>query len=245
MDFSRPPRIRQFFATAPTPCPYVAGLAEQKLVLELKTEDAGAFFGELSRAGFRRSHGLAYKPTCKGCNSCVPVRIPVDDFEDTRSLRRIRKRNTDLTAHERPPKATEEQFNLFKRYLTRRHGESDMAEMGWQDYRAMVEDSPIDSAIIEHRSANGILEAAVLIDLADDSLSAVYSFFDPDQARRSLGVYMVLELVRRAKQLGLSHVYLGYWIAGSATMDYKRRFPGLEAMEGAVWLPAQPETPSE
>ena len=241
MDFSRPPHIRQFFATSPTPCPYVAGLAEQKLVLELKTEDAGAFFGELSRAGFRRSHGLAYKPTCKGCNSCVPVRIPVDGFEDSRSLRRIRNRNSDLTAHERPPKATEEQFILFKRYLTRRHGESDMAEMGWRDYRAMVEDTPIDSAIIEHRGENGLPEAAVLIDLADDSISAVYSYFDPDQPRRSLGVYMVLDLVRRAQKLGLSHVYLGYWIEGSATMDYKRRFPGLEALEDAVWRPIEAE----
>ncbi|MGZ0189503.1 MAG: GNAT family N-acetyltransferase, partial [Alphaproteobacteria bacterium] len=131
--------------------------------------------------------------------------------------------------------ATEEQFILFKRYLTRRHGESDMAEMGWRDYRAMVEDTPVDSALVELRRPDGHLMAACLIDLAEDSLSAVYSFFEPDEAKRSLGKYVVLELVRRAQDLGLAHVYLGYWIEGSATMDYKRRFPGLEAYRQGQW----------
>lgn len=235
MDFSRPQRIRQFFATAPTPCPYIAGRSEQKLVIELRTEDAGRFFGELARAGFRRSHGLAYKPTCQGCNACVPVRIPVAGFTPSRSLRRIVARNQDLVAAERPPAATEEHFRLFKRYLAQRHGESDMAEMGWRDYRAMVEDTTIDSALVEQRGTDGTLLAVCLIDLADDSLSAVYSFFDPSAAKRSLGKYVVLELMRRAGELGLDHVYLGYWIEGSATMDYKRRFPGLEAFRDGVW----------
>lgn len=237
MDFSRPQRIRQFFATAPTPCPYIAGKSEQKLVIELRTEDAGRFFGDLSRAGFRRSHGLAYRPTCRDCTACVPVRIPVQGFAPTRSLRRINARNQDLIAYERPPAATEEHFQLFKRYLDQRHGGSDMAEMGWRDYRAMVEDTTVDSALIEQRDADGTLWAVCLIDLADDSLSAVYSFFEPEAPKRSLGKYVVLNLVRRAEELGLTHVYLGYWIGGSATMDYKRRFPGLEAFRDGVWRP--------
>lgn len=235
MDFSRPERIRQFFATAPTPCPYIAGRSEQKLVIELRTEDAGAFFGDLSRAGFRRSHSLAYRPTCRDCDACVPVRIPVAGFTPTRSLKRIAARNRDLVPDERPPVATEEHFTLFKRYLTRRHGGSDMAEMSWRDYRAMVEDTTIDSALIEQRWPDGRLAAVCLIDLADDSLSAVYSFFEPEEGRRSLGKYVVLDLVRRARKLGLAHVYLGYWIGGSATMDYKRRFPGLEAFRNGRW----------
>jgi arginyl-tRNA--protein-N-Asp/Glu arginylyltransferase len=136
---------------------------------------------------------------------------------------------------EQSPTATEEHFELFKRYLARRHGQSDMAEMGWPDYRAMVEDTPVDSALVELRRPDGHLMAACLIDLAEDSLSAVYSFFEPDEAKRSLGKYVVLELVRRARDLGLAHVYLGYWIEGSATMDYKRRFPGLEAFRQGQW----------
>ncbi|MGZ0187081.1 MAG: arginyltransferase, partial [Alphaproteobacteria bacterium] len=125
MDFSGRQRIRQFFATAPTPCPYIAGRSEQKLVIELRTDDAGQFFGDLARAGFRRSHGLAYKPTCRDCDACVPVRIPVADFDLTRSLRRISQRNQDLVLTEQSPTATEEHFDLFKRYLERRHGQSD------------------------------------------------------------------------------------------------------------------------
>jgi len=245
MDFSGQQRIRQFFATAPTPCPYVAGRSEQKLVIELRTEDAGRFFGDLARAGFRRSHGLAYKPACQGCAACVPVRIPVAGFQLSRSLKRIQSRNRDLTALERPPTALEEHFQLFKRYLETRHGASDMAEMGWRDYRAMVEDTTIDSALVEHRAPDGKLMAVCLIDLADDSVSAVYSFFDPDEPRRSLGKHVVLELTRRAAELGLDHVYLGYWIEGSATMDYKRGFPGLEAFRDGRWRPLASQTVSE
>lgn len=237
MDFTGRKRVRQFFATAPTPCPYIAGRSEQKLVIELRTDDAGAFFGDLSRAGFRRSHGLAYRPACRACDACVPVRIAVDRFQPTRSLRRIAARNRDLVLGERRPRATEEHFVLFKRYLARRHGASDMADMGWRDYRAMVEDTPIDSALAELRDEDGALMAVCLTDLADDSLSAVYSFFEPDLPRRSLGKFVVLELIRRASELGLPYVYLGYWIEGSDTMDYKRRFPGLEAFRDGVWRP--------
>jgi len=237
MDFSRPQRIRQFFATAPTPCPYIAGRSEQKLVIELRTEDAGRFFGDLARAGFRRSHGLAYRPACRDCSACVPVRIPVAAFQLTKSLRRIRARNMDLVSEERPPIATEEHYVLFKRYLRRRHGSSDMAEMGWRDYRAMVEDTTVDSALVAHRDQTGRLMAVCLIDLADDSVSAVYSFFEPNYPKRSLGKYVVLDLVRRASELNLDHVYLGYWIDGSDTMDYKRRFPGLEAFRDGQWRP--------
>jgi arginyl-tRNA--protein-N-Asp/Glu arginylyltransferase len=238
MDFSRPNRIRQFFATAPTPCPYMSGRVEQKLVIELKTDDAGSFFGDLARAGFRRSHGLAYRPACKGCNACVPVRIPVETFQETRSMRRISRLNSDLTALELAPNALREHFDLFKNYLEKRHSDSDMAEMGWRDYCAMIENTSVDTAVIEHRTNAGQLMAVCLIDLANDSLSAVYSFFKPEERKRSLGKYIVLELIRRARDLNLDHVYLGYWIAGSNTMDYKRRFPGLEAFRGGVWVPA-------
>ncbi len=235
MNFNGRHRIRQFFATAPTPCPYIAGRSEQKLVIELRTDDAGRFFSDLSRAGFRRSHGLAYKPTCRDCAACVPVRIPVATFERSRSLRRIAARNRDLRLTEQPPEATPEHFALFKRYLERRHGGSDMADMEWRDYRAMVEDTPVDSALVELRGPDGALLAVCLIDLGDDSLSAVYSFFEPEAPKRSLGKFVVLELIRRAHELRLDHVYLGYWIEGSATMDYKRQFPGLEAFRDGAW----------
>jgi len=240
MDFYGRSRIRQFFATAPTPCPYISGRSEQKLVIELRADDAGGFFSQLARTGFRRSHSLAYRPTCRDCSACVPVRIPAADFTPSRSLRRAVSRNADLTLKEERPRATEEHFALFKRYLAVRHGESDMAEMGWQDYRAMVEDTPVDTALVEWRDPEGVLKAVCLIDLGDDSISAVYSYFEPSEPRRSLGKFVVLELIRRARELGLDHVYLGYWIEGSDTMDYKRRFPGLEAFRDGAWRALSP-----
>ena len=245
MDFSGRARVRQFFATAPTPCPYIAGRSEQKLVIELRTDDAGSFFGDLSRAGFRRSHGLAYRPACRDCAACVPVRIPIAEYTASKSLKRVKAANRDLTMRERPPRATDEHFALFKRYLQARHGESDMADMTWADYRAMIEDTPIDSALAEWRDENGRLLAVCLIDLADDSLSAVYSFFDPKEPKRSLGRFVVIELLRRAVELGLSAVYLGYWIEGSATMDYKRRFPAIEAFRDGKWRRLDPPAMSQ
>ncbi len=230
-------RLRHFFATTPVPCPYLAGRVEQKLVVELAGDDAPDLFAELSRSGFRRSHGFAYRPACRDCKACLPVRIRVADFRPSRSLRRVWQRCLDLSAEERPPRATPEQYRLFVAYQQGRHATSEMAAMTWTDYRMMVETTPVDTVTAEFRDGGGVLVGASLIDRTADGLSAVYSFFDPQQRRRSLGTYAILWMLRRAATLGLPHVYLGYWIEGSATMDYKRRFPALEALIAGRWVP--------
>jgi len=222
--------VHQFFATAPVSCPYLSGGAERKLVVELGGPGCAALFADLSRAGFRRSHGFAYRPACRGCRKCVPVRIAVDRFEPTR-------RNDDIRYALGPAKATREQYALFRTYQRRRHGTSDMADMTFGDYRDMVEDTPVETWLVEARDAEGVLVGGLLVDRTADALSAAYSFFDAAQARRSLGTQAVLWLVAQARQMRLPYVYLGYWVDGSATMDYKRRFPAVEALVDGRWQP--------
>lgn len=229
-----------FFTTAPLPCPYIAGRMERKIVTELTGTDAERLHEALSRAGFRRSHSIAYTPACPGCNACVPVRIVVGQFRPGRTQRRVARMNGKLEARQQPARATAEQYRLFARYQETRHSGGDMALMGFYDYRSMVEDSPIDTSLVEFRGEAGVLRAAVLTDRMSDGLSAVYSFYDPDRPYASLGTYMVLWLVEEAKRLGLPYVYLGYWIAESDKMAYKARFQPLEAFGPQGWLPLVP-----
>jgi arginyl-tRNA--protein-N-Asp/Glu arginylyltransferase len=223
-----------FFTTAPLPCPYLPGRLERKIVTELSGLDAEDLHESLSRAGFRRSHSIAYSPSCPGCNACVAVRIVVDEFKPKRTFGRIAKQNSHLTAERVPAKATAEQYRLFSAYQEARHAGGDMALMGFYDYRSMVEDSPINTFLVEFRRPDGVLEAACLTDLMSDGLSAVYSFFRVTPAN-SLGTYMILWLVDEAKRVGLPYVYLGYWIAESDKMAYKARFSPLEAFGPGGW----------
>jgi len=226
---------QHFYRTAALPCPYLDGKAERKLVTELAGRQATAFYNELSRAGFRRSHHLAYRPACVGCSSCVPVRIPVANFVESRSLRRIRNLNRDVLRRPIEAEATLEQFRLFQRYQRSRHADSDMAAMTFGDYQAMVEDSPVATQMVELRDAKGVLLGSGIYDPLDDGLSAVYSFYAPEAAKRSLGTLLVLALVEEARRRNLAYVYLGYWIADSAKMSYKARFRPLEALGPKGW----------
>ena len=226
---------QHFYRTAALPCPYLPDKIERKLVTELAGRGAAAFYNDLSRAGFRRSHYVAYRPACVGCAACVPVRIAAAHFVESRSLRRIRNANRDLIRRSLEADATLEQFRLFQRYQRSRHSDSDMAAMTFGDYQAMVEDSPVATRMIELRDAEGTLWGTGLYDPLDDGLSAVYSFYAPEAAKRSLGTLLVLALVEEARRRRLPFVYLGYWIADSAKMSYKARFRPLEALGPKGW----------
>ncbi len=236
----KPPRRPQFFyTTAPLPCPYLPGKTERKVVTEITGPEADMLHDRLSRAGFRRSHNIAYAPVCPSCNACVPIRIPVGLFQTDRSLRRVAKANANLEGREMPPRATAEQYQLFQRYQHTRHEDGDMATMSFYDYRAMVEDTPIDSCVVEFRDERDTLVAACLTDRLGDGLSAVYSFFDPDLEKRSPGTFMILWLIDRARELELPHVYLGYWVRESRKMAYKARFKPTEILQAGIWRIAQ------
>jgi arginine-tRNA-protein transferase len=229
--------LRHFFATPPTPCPYLDGRMERKVVTLLAGEDPDQLHEALSQAGFRRSQDLAYRPACDGCSACKAVRIPARAFRANRTQRRTIARNNDLTALEISAQARPEHFHLFHRYLAERHADGGMADMDYSDYRAMVEDSPVRTHIVEFRDADGGLAAVCLTDRMRDGLSLVYSFFDPDLHHRSLGQYMILWHIQRAGGRGLDYVYLGYWIADSQKMAYKASFRPLEILTSRGWTP--------
>jgi arginine-tRNA-protein transferase len=234
--------LPQFFATAAVPCPYVPGRAERKLIVELAGRSAPGFYDSLSRIGFRRSHRFAYRPACRGCDACVPVRIAVERFAPTRSIRRVRNAHAALAGAVLAPRATVEQFRLFMAYQHSRHRNSEMAAMTYGDYRGMIEETALRTAVAEFRDAQGRLAAVSLFDRLDDGISAVYTFYDPACRSGGLGTWSILWLVEECRRQGLPYVYLGYWIAESPKMAYKARFPALERLDGSDWVPfARPE----
>jgi arginine-tRNA-protein transferase len=239
-------RPQFFYTTAPLPCPYLPGRTERKIVTELSGAEAEATHDRLSRAGFRRSHNIAYSPACPGCRACIPIRIIAGAFQPDRTQRKIIRMNADLAVHEMPARASSEQFGLFQRYQADRHGDGDMAAMGYYDYRAMVEDTPITSGVVEFRDKRGKLIGACLTDWLSDGLSAVYSFYEPSESRRSLGTYAILWLVARAQAVSLPYVYLGYWVPESRKMTYKARFKPSETLAGGIWrvLPEHTDSPA-
>lgn len=243
MSFKPARRPHFFYTTAPLPCPYIRGRTERKVVTELAGVSAETLHDRLSRGGFRRSHNIAYAPVCPGCNACVPIRIRADAFTPDRTQKRIERRNADLLVQEMPPRATAEQYALFQAYQSARHGDGDMSTMSFYDYRAMVEDTPIETSLVEFRLPSGRLVGACLTDRLEDGLSAVYSFFETELGPRSLGTYAIIWLVRRAVALNLENVYLGYWVEESKKMAYKAKFQPSEVLRGGKWKPLGEATP--
>jgi arginine-tRNA-protein transferase len=225
-----------FYTSAATPCPYLPDRLERKIMTELNGMSAEALHDALSKCGFRRSHSLIYTPACEGCSQCKAVRVIANDFQFNKSFRRIMKKNKSLKMFEAPAHATAEQFALFSRYQAARHTHSEMALMGFYEYRYMVEDSPINTFIIEFRNDDNILKGACLVDLMDDGISAVYSFYDPDSAKDGLGNYIILSLIELTKHMELPYLYLGYWVKDSPKMQYKSRFKPFEVYEDPAWI---------
>jgi len=233
------PLAPQFYVTAPQTCPYLEGKRERKLFTALQGDHAEKLNDSLSKQGFRRSQNVLYRPSCSDCSACLSARIRVADFEPSKSQRRVMRRNQGLLREARSPWATEEQYALFRHYLDSRHADGGMADMDVFEFAAMIEETPVRSRVIEYRDseADKDLTAVCLTDVLDDGLSMVYSFFKADQARRSLGSYVILDHIQIARDAGLPYVYLGYWVPGSAKMGYKAKFSALEVFLGGRWQP--------
>jgi len=236
----RTARVPQFFLTPGGPCPYLPGRVERKVFARLNGSYAQALNEALTHSGFRRSQMIAYRPACDGCSACVSVRIITREFAPSRNQKRLARRNADIVRSEAPSEATREQFALLRAYLDSRHSGGGMSDMGLFDYVAMVEETPVNTHIVEYREASRDggeprLLACALTDVLRDGLSMVYSFFHPGEDARSLGTYMILDHVAAARVRKLPFVYLGYWIRGSAKMHYKSRFQPLEALTPDGW----------
>lgn len=233
-------RFPRFFVTAPAPCPYLPGRQERKVFTEIKGSNATAMTEALGRIGFRRSQNVVYRPSCDGCAACVSVRVATTDFVPSTSQKRLLKRHADLDVSACEPWSTEEQFGLMRAYLAGRHPEGGMAAMDAHDFADMVEQTPVDTVVIEYREPHpdnrGRLVGACLTDKQSDGLSMVYSFFEPQGERRGLGTFIILDHIVRARRAGLPYVYLGYWIEGRAQMDYKTRFAPVERLTARGWV---------
>jgi arginyl-tRNA--protein-N-Asp/Glu arginylyltransferase len=277
---TREPRdAPQFYLTGPQPCPYLPGRQERKVFTHLIGRRAATLNDTLTQHGFRRSQTIAYRPACEQCRACVSVRVRVDEFEPGRNLRRSVERNLDLSARMIANQPTAEHYALFRSYLDARHNEGGMADMSVLDFAMMVEDSHIETRLVEYRRRgkgaepgqfdfgqydfsqfdlaagnarverpaqpddpstecdrpDSALYAVALTDILADGLSMVYSFYDPADFKRSLGTFMILEHIERAKSLGLPYLYLGYWVEGSRKMAYKARFLPQERLGVNGW----------
>ncbi len=228
-------RIKSFYRTPPMPCPYIEEKIERHLLTDLTGPDAQRAHDALASAGFRRSHNIIYRPACPDCQACVPVRVLAPDFVPSRTQRRVLAANENVLVKTKQPRATPEQYRLFKRYQTARHCGGEMSRMDFGDFAAMVEETPVETCMFEFRTQDGHLAAACLTDELADGLSAVYSFFDPDLSQQSIGTYVILWLIREALRRDVPYLYLGFWIANSPKMAYKARFKPLEMFGPQGW----------
>jgi arginine-tRNA-protein transferase len=244
---SAPFRFPRFFVTTPSPCPYLPGKTERKVFTELSGQHSAELNDALGRIGFRRSQGVAYRPSCIDCSACVSVRVVAQEFQASASQRRTLRRNADLEVTACKPWTTEEQYLLLRRYLQSRHPGGGMIDMDENDFADMVEQSPVKTFLIEYREPSqdgrpGRLVGACLTDQQADGLSMIYSFFEPDDtARPGLGTYIILDHIIRAGRAGLPYVYLGYWVQDSRRMAYKARFRPLEKLGPDGWHRFEPD----
>lgn len=239
----------EFYVTAPQPCPYLPGRLERKLFTHLSSDKSPLVIDNLLKGGFRRSQNIAYMPYCEGCQACISVRVIVDEFQPTKSMKRNVDANRDLISRRIPAQPSSEQYALFRSYIDARHGDGGMADMSALDYAMMVDDSTVETFLTEYRlkpenpldsdPASWPLIGVALCDRLSDGISMVYSFFDPDMPKRSLGTYMIMDHISQCRALGLPYLYLGYWISGSRKMSYKTRFEPQEQLGPNGWVRQQ------
>ncbi len=230
----------QFFITAPYPCSYLPQREARSLVAAPSEIIDTPLYGELINLGFRRSGFHTYRPHCPGCKACVPVRAVVDGFTPNRAQRRAWKRHETLRSRLLPLEFSEEHYALYHRYQSARHAGGGMDQDSPEQYRQFLLQSRVDSTLAEFRDPDGTLRMVSLLDRVPQGLSAVYTFYDPDEPRAAYGVYNVLWQIALARELGLPYVYLGYWIEACRKMAYKIAYQPLEGLAGNHWQPLPP-----
>ncbi len=224
----------QFYLTAPYPCSYLEGRMARSQVAAPGSLVDTVVYSELVHLGFRRSGQHAYRPRCDACQACTPVRIQVAEFAPNRGQRRCLARNADLAMEIKPLAFDEAHYRLYRRYQAARHAGGGMDHDDREQYRNFLLQSRVDSVLVEFSLAGEVVMVA-LVDKLLDGLSAVYTFFDPNLEKRSLGVFGVLSEIGLARDMGLPYLYLGYWIADCRKMAYKRAYQPLEALRNGEW----------
>jgi arginyl-tRNA--protein-N-Asp/Glu arginylyltransferase len=231
---TRQQRTPEIFLSMPHPCSYVPGRTATTLFVDPRWPLDNRRFGSFMQLGWRRSGDLVYRPHCRDCNACVPVRIPAARFLPDRGQRRVWRRNRNLRVVERPPVYDEAHFALYLRYQAARHPGGGMDDPDPNKYMEFLTGRHTETLFYELRDGDRLLGVAVT-DHLPDGLSAVYTFYDPSQMASSPGIYAVMWQVHRAQELNLPYVYLGYWISESPKMAYKANFRPLEAFQDGSW----------
>lgn len=227
----------RFFTTPSHDCSYIDGKKAVTLFVDPAAEIDTPTYTELSAVGFRRSGTHLYRPYCESCSACIPVRIPVANFVHQRRQRRITRRNDDVRIALKEARFSEEHYVLYARYINERHQDGDMFPPSPEQFRSFLVDGRPEAVFVEMRDAEDRLLAIAVVDRLEDSLSAIYTFFDPDCGRRSLGVFAVLSLISMARDLHLPYLYLGYWIKQCQKMSYKTDYQPIELFIDNRWLP--------
>jgi len=226
---------KQFFLTPPHPCSYLDDRTARTLFLDPRDIITSTTYGALTQAGFRRSGGHLYRPYCDGCSACVPTRVPIANFHWSRRFRRIQRANADVTVSLREAVFLDRYYDLYATYIDARHSDGDMYPPNVDQFRSFLLSSWSSSAflVLEER---GRLIGVAVTDRVPDGLSAIYTFFDPTLAKRSLGVFAVLSQIEQCRRNGLPYLYLGYWVRDSAKMRYKIDYRPIELLVRNRWV---------
>ncbi len=232
---SQVPEFPDIYLSAPHDCPYLSGEVSVSLLLDPNQPVSDQVFSSAVLMGFRRSGDLVYRPHCSNCKACVSVRTPVADFRPNRNQRRTMVKNLDVEVTFIQPEFKENHFELFCRYQAWKHTGDSMDHADRERYQTSMIDSNVNTALVEFTIEDQLIAVSV-VDVIADGLSAVYTFFDPGQASRSLGTYAVLAMIEKARDTAMQYVYLGYWIKACQKMSYKQAFKPLQGYVDDEWV---------
>ena len=225
------------WVAGPEACVYFPDRTAHAIVIDADDPIRQRVYWHLAKTGFRRTASVFYAPRCTGCNACVPLRVVVAGFRPNRRFRRVLARNADLGVEVCDPRdRVQEHFDLYRRYISGRHGDGSMYPPSAKQFLQLTEPYGIETVSIDVREGDRLVAAAAT-DVLDDGLAAVYTYFDPELPERSLGVFAILSQIAECRRRGLGHLYLGYWIDELRKMRYKADYRPAEVFGDGAWLP--------